>query len=136
MPTKWISESPIIVGTKPLITSNRKQGMPQLLPSTRQTLVAPIFPEPCRRMSMPLHLPKIQPKGIEPHKNASRGQSQRYMLDGLGRCGFANAQVDELDSERECHRKIDVAFRYVEADALGEQRGADEDQEGKRKDFH
>ena len=42
-------------GSNPFSTSMANTGMPIFFPSTRITLVAPIFPLPCWRISMPFH---------------------------------------------------------------------------------
>ena len=72
----WTRLTASITGMKPLSASSSKQVMPYFLPMTRSTLVAPMLPEPWSRMLMPLALAMIRPKGIDPSRKASNGQSQ------------------------------------------------------------
>ena len=64
----------------PLRKSSKKHEMPNFLPTIRRTLVAPIFPEPCSRMLIPLDLAMSRPKGMEPSRNAMIGSSQMFMM--------------------------------------------------------
>jgi hypothetical protein len=53
-------------GPKPFATSSTNAAMPYGHPHTRPQLVAPMFFEPCSRMSTPRALPMSHPNGIEP----------------------------------------------------------------------
>jgi hypothetical protein len=53
-------------GTKPFSASRRKAPTPQALPTQRNTLVAPMLPDPVLRRSTPLHLAISRPLGMEP----------------------------------------------------------------------
>jgi hypothetical protein len=56
-----------ITVTRPLRMSRIKTIMPVFLPSRREAFVAPTFPDPNVRISMPFkHLPKIYAVGIDP----------------------------------------------------------------------
>src|SRR3989338_2661218 len=60
--------SKIKTGKNPFRKSAKKTITPIFFPSTRQALVAPTFPLPCRRISTPFILLAIRAKGIEPQK--------------------------------------------------------------------
>ena len=53
-------------GKAPFATSNANTTSPIFAPSTRMTFVAPRFPEPCLRRSMPRAFPAMYADGIEP----------------------------------------------------------------------
>src|SRR5688500_5002012 len=53
-------------GSAPLATSNAKTTRPTLQPSARTTFVAPRFPEPYRRRSMPRDFPAMYAAGTDP----------------------------------------------------------------------
>src|SRR5690606_23565383 len=55
-----------VTATNPLQKSRKKTPNPNLRPSTRPTLVAPILPLPCSRISIPFHFPTNSPNGTEP----------------------------------------------------------------------
>ena len=53
-------------GNAPLATSSAKTTRPIFVPRTRMTFVAPRFPEPCLRRSIPRALPAMYAEGIDP----------------------------------------------------------------------
>src|SRR5512133_3289958 len=67
---------------KPFSASRSRHGIPKFFPRTRNTLVAPMLPEPCWRMSIPRDLAMSRPKGMEPRRNARIGQSQSCINKG------------------------------------------------------
>src|SRR4051794_3852017 len=52
--------------------SNANTTTPMRGPRVRKTFVAPRFPEPCLRRSMPFHLPARYAAGIDPSAYAAR----------------------------------------------------------------
>lgn len=58
------------IGTRPFVTSRKKQKIAHFLPSARERFVAPMFPEPILRKSLPCALAMSSPKGTEPSKYA------------------------------------------------------------------
>ena len=55
------------IAKAPFAASPKKVPIPSIFPPTRQALVAPIFPEPCARISpCPKIFPRRTPTGIEP----------------------------------------------------------------------
>ncbi|OGD56333.1 hypothetical protein A2V71_01240 [Candidatus Berkelbacteria bacterium RBG_13_40_8] len=57
----------IKAGIAPFPASHKKQMVPGISPNSRQTLVAPMFPEPRVLMSMcPHNFPITNPEGNEP----------------------------------------------------------------------
>ena len=61
----WIKTR--LTAIAPLRTSNIKTGIPAFLPRTRNVFVAPAFPEPCSRTSMPWKIfPTQTAEGTEP----------------------------------------------------------------------
>ena len=59
--------------------------MPAFFPMMRMTLVAPMFPEPCLRMSTPFERAMRRPKGTEPMRKARSGRSQDMGFGGVGK---------------------------------------------------
>ena len=58
-----------VVLIKPLAISNSSAALPNIGPKTLKAFVAPIFPEPYFRISIPLKaLPNMYAEGIEPRK--------------------------------------------------------------------
>ena len=55
-------------GTHPLATSTIRTRRPGSFPTTRATLVAPIFPLPLRLTSIPLSRPTNTPVGMLPNR--------------------------------------------------------------------
>src|SRR5262249_55926393 len=119
------------VGRRPLSASSTKHSAPQFFPSTRPTLVAPMFFEPCCRMSTPLARAMRSPNGIEPHTNEStssvgplpspgqpvvRARHQRAPHVLLAhRC----VDVQVPDRVRLDHRQVPLAYFGVELAPLG-----------------
>ena len=66
LPSTPIVAPETTTGTAPFRTSSVKHVAPRRRPSTRPTLVAPMFFEPCSRMSTPRSLPMRYPNGIDP----------------------------------------------------------------------
>jgi hypothetical protein len=65
------------VGTSPFSTSSTKHASPALGPSTRHTLVAPMFFEPCERISTPRARAIKNPNGMDPHASAMRTKTNQ-----------------------------------------------------------
>ena len=55
-------------GTKPLTASRTNAATPQLLPTHRNTFVAPMLPEPTFCRSMPFRRAMSNPLGIDPNR--------------------------------------------------------------------
>lgn len=75
---------PAMVGISPFSKSRMRQVMPYFFPTTRRTLVAPIFPEPCSRMLIPFALAMRSPKGMEPIRKAISGGIQSGIVVVFG----------------------------------------------------
>lgn len=61
-------------GSSPFRKSKTNTTIPYGFPTTRKTLVAPIFPEPCFRISIPFSLATSKPKGIDPARKPAKGR--------------------------------------------------------------
>ena len=58
----------LVPAATPFAASSAKTNAPGRLPSTRSTFVAPMFPLPAWRMSMPCASPTSHPNGIDPSR--------------------------------------------------------------------
>lgn len=70
----------MVTGTIPFRTSRIRTVIPMGFPSVLRTFVAPIFPLPCSRISIPFIFPARNPKGVAPNTKArSTGQKWERM---------------------------------------------------------
>jgi len=76
-------------GSAPLTASMIIPAIPAGLPQIRARLVAPEFPEPDIRISVPMSRPMIHDHGMEPERNASAMQpapGQRFTFSAPSFC--------------------------------------------------
>src|ERR1043166_8868073 len=71
----WLSREAIATDAQPFPASRISVAAPATYPADRRTLVAPVFPLPVKRISLPRLQRYIKnPKGIEPSKYPLRSE--------------------------------------------------------------